>query len=100
MYLNRRSVTIEGGDCDPAGIVFYRRCFAMFDARIAMRRRFAFVGIPMVETSANNGYRRGELAPKKRMVRTVRIATELGFGNASPAEAREITGEPAPVRVV
>lgn len=30
MYVNRRRVTIEWGDCDPAGIVFYPRYFAMF----------------------------------------------------------------------
>jgi 4-hydroxybenzoyl-CoA thioesterase len=65
MYLNRRSVAIEWGDCDPAGIVFYPRYFAMFDAstaalfaaalgydKFAMRQRFAIVGIPIVETAA------------------------------------------------
>jgi 4-hydroxybenzoyl-CoA thioesterase len=31
MFSNRRSVRIEWGDCDPAGIVFYPRYFAMFD---------------------------------------------------------------------
>jgi 4-hydroxybenzoyl-CoA thioesterase len=65
MFLNRRSVEIEWGDCDPAGIVYYPRYFAMFDASTAhlfaaalgydkfeMRRRFGIVGFPMVETSA------------------------------------------------
>ncbi len=65
MFVNRRSVTIEWGDCDPAGIVFYPRYFAMFDAgtahlfaaalgcdKFALRRRFGIVGFPMVETSA------------------------------------------------
>ncbi len=33
--VNRRAVTIEWGDCDPAGIVFYPRYFAMFDASTA-----------------------------------------------------------------
>ena len=32
MLVNRRRVRIEWGDCDPAGIVFYPRYFAMFDA--------------------------------------------------------------------
>ena len=32
MLVNRRTVRIEWGDCDPAGIVFYPRYFAMFDA--------------------------------------------------------------------
>jgi len=65
MFVNRRSVTIEWGDCDPAGIVFYPRYFAMFDTSTAalfsaalgidkftLRRRFGIVGFPMLETSA------------------------------------------------
>ena len=32
MLVNRRLVRIEWGDCDPAGIVYYPRYFAMFDA--------------------------------------------------------------------
>src|SRR5262245_66291895 len=31
MFTNRRTVRIESGDCDPAGIVVYPRYFAMFD---------------------------------------------------------------------
>ncbi|MBV1705642.1 MAG: acyl-CoA thioesterase [Hyphomicrobiales bacterium] len=64
MFSNRRDVTIEWGDCDPAGIVFYPRYFAMFDASTAflfaaagfpkqdLRRRFDFIGWPMVDTRA------------------------------------------------
>ncbi len=65
MFVNRRSVTIEWGDCDPAGIVFYPRYFAMFDTSTAalfsaalgvdkftLRRRFGIIGFPMLETSA------------------------------------------------
>jgi 4-hydroxybenzoyl-CoA thioesterase len=65
MFVNRRSVTIEWGDCDPAGIVYYPRYFAIFDASTAhlfaaalgydkfeMRKRFGIVGFPMVGTSA------------------------------------------------
>jgi 4-hydroxybenzoyl-CoA thioesterase len=32
MLVNSRVVRIEWGDCDPAGIVFYPRYFAFFDA--------------------------------------------------------------------
>jgi 4-hydroxybenzoyl-CoA thioesterase len=32
MLVNRRLVRIEWGDCDPAGIVYYPRYFAIFDA--------------------------------------------------------------------
>ena len=64
MFSNRRDVTIEWGDCDPAGIVFYPRYFAMFDAstaflfaaagfpKQALRQRFDFIGWPMVDTRA------------------------------------------------
>ena len=31
MFSNTRHLRIEWGDCDPAGIVFYPRYFAMFD---------------------------------------------------------------------
>jgi 4-hydroxybenzoyl-CoA thioesterase len=31
MFTSRRTARIEWGDCDPAGIVFYPRYFAMFD---------------------------------------------------------------------
>jgi 4-hydroxybenzoyl-CoA thioesterase len=65
MFINTRNVTIEWGDCDPAGIVFYPRYFAMFDASTAflfqaalgctkyeMIQRFGIVGFPMVDTGA------------------------------------------------
>jgi 4-hydroxybenzoyl-CoA thioesterase len=65
MFVNRRNVMIEWGDCDPAGIVFYPRYFAMFDASTAalfsaalgctkyeMLQRYSIAGIPMVDTGA------------------------------------------------
>lgn len=65
MLVSRREVAIEWGDCDPAGIVFYPRYFAMFDAataglfeaalglkKIAWTKKFGIVGIPMVDTGA------------------------------------------------
>ena len=65
MLVSRREVEIEWGDCDPAGIVFYPRYFAMFDAstgllleqatgmkKIAWTKKFGIVGIPMVDTRA------------------------------------------------
>jgi 4-hydroxybenzoyl-CoA thioesterase len=64
-FVHRRAVTIEWGDCDPAGIVFYPRYFAMFDAstaalfaaalgmpKIRWTRKFGILGIPMVDTRA------------------------------------------------
>jgi 4-hydroxybenzoyl-CoA thioesterase len=65
MFVNRRAVTIEWGDCDPAGIVFYPRYFAMFDSstsylfsaavgvtKFEMLRRYEIIGYPMVDTGA------------------------------------------------
>lgn len=65
MFVHRHEVRIEWGDCDPAGIVFYPRYFAMLDASTAhllaaalncskfeMLRRYDIVGIPMVDTGA------------------------------------------------
>ena len=65
MLTNTRRLVIEWGDCDPAGIVFYPRYFAMFDAstaalfssalgmtKKAMLRHYDVVGFPMVDTRA------------------------------------------------
>ena len=58
-----RRVTIEWQHCDPAGIVFYPRYFAMFDTSTTMLfehvlgmtkyqllKTYDFLGYPMVET--------------------------------------------------
>src|SRR3954454_5435525 len=65
MFSNRRSVRIEGGDCDPAGIVFYPRYFAMFDhstvllieralgmPKHRLYETYDFAGYPSVATRA------------------------------------------------
>jgi 4-hydroxybenzoyl-CoA thioesterase len=65
MLMTRRTITIEWGDCDPAGIVFYPRYFAFFDActwalfarglgmaKAAVLRAYDIVGCPMVDTRA------------------------------------------------
>src|SRR4051794_25274942 len=65
MFTHTRTVRIEWGDCDPAGIVFYPNYFAMFDhstvllleAAIGMTKHelykaYDFHGYPMVETRA------------------------------------------------
>ena len=44
MFVNRRTVKIEWGDCDPAGIVFYPRYFAFFDA--STHALFEAAGLP------------------------------------------------------
>jgi 4-hydroxybenzoyl-CoA thioesterase len=62
MLINARNVRIQWGDCDPAGIVFYPRYFAIFDDStaalferatgmngFAMRRHYDIAGIPLVD---------------------------------------------------
>ena len=36
MLTNTRTIRIEWGDCDPAGIIFYPRYFAIFDTSTTM----------------------------------------------------------------
>ena len=65
MLKNSRALRIEWGDCDPAGIVFYPRYFAMFDHSTTMLitaasgfnkyellQKYDFAGYPMVDTRA------------------------------------------------
>ena len=65
MLSNRRTVRIEWGDCDPAGIVFYPRYFAMFDhstvllieralgmTKQALYTTYEFAGYPVLESRA------------------------------------------------
>jgi 4-hydroxybenzoyl-CoA thioesterase len=64
MFVHRRDVQIQWGDCDPANIVYYPRYFEMFDDSTSIMfeaagfskqdivRRYGLVGIPMVDTRA------------------------------------------------
>jgi 4-hydroxybenzoyl-CoA thioesterase len=64
MLTNRKTIHVEWGDCDPAGIVYYPRYFAYFDNCTAalfeaaglpkhqMLKAYGIVGIPMVDTRA------------------------------------------------
>ena len=65
-FTYRRQVTIEWGQCDPAGIVFNSRFFEIFDtntwklfeAALGVKPRelagtFGIIGIPLVDASAN-----------------------------------------------
>jgi 4-hydroxybenzoyl-CoA thioesterase len=66
MLINKRTVRIEWGDCDPAGIIFYPRYFEFFDActnalferalgmpKHVMLEKYAIVGMPVVEARAS-----------------------------------------------
>jgi 4-hydroxybenzoyl-CoA thioesterase len=55
MLINRRTIRIEWGDCDPAGIVFYPRYFEWFDACAAALFEAA-------------GFLRGDLVARQGMV--------------------------------
>jgi 4-hydroxybenzoyl-CoA thioesterase len=60
MLVNRRTLRIEWGQCDPAGIVFYPQYLIIIDASTgclfertgltpsAMRRKYGIVGLPVV----------------------------------------------------
>ena len=64
MFVHRREVQIQWGDCDPANIVYYPRYFAMFDDSTSIMfeaagfskqdiiHNYGLVGIPMVDTRA------------------------------------------------
>ena len=65
MLVNTRTVRIEWGDCDPAGIVFYPRYMAIFDActsalieralgmsKPEYLKAYNFSGHPLVNTQA------------------------------------------------
>ena len=65
MFTRKRTVRIEWGDCDPAGIVFYPNYFAMFDhstvllieealgmRKIEMYKTYDFGGYPSVDMRA------------------------------------------------
>ncbi len=64
MLVNRRTLRIEWGHCDPAGIVFYPHYLNMFDSNtgwlfertglspLAMRKKYEIVGMPIVEVGA------------------------------------------------
>ncbi len=64
-FTHVRTLTVEWGDCDPAGIVFYPRYFAMFDAathalftaatgllKRDLLATYDIIGTPMVDTRA------------------------------------------------
>jgi 4-hydroxybenzoyl-CoA thioesterase len=64
MLVNRKTIHIEWGDCDPAGIVYFPRFFEYFDActnalferaglpKHEMIEKYRILGIPLVEARA------------------------------------------------
>jgi 4-hydroxybenzoyl-CoA thioesterase len=64
MLTNRRTIVIEFGDCDPAGVVYYPRYFAYFNActdalfehgglpREMRENKYQIIGTPLVDVRA------------------------------------------------
>jgi 4-hydroxybenzoyl-CoA thioesterase len=88
-FTNTRTVRIEWGDCDPAGIIFYPRYFQIFDASTAllfeaalgiskfeMFKRLPFSGFPLVRTEARF------LRPT-RFGDDVTVESTISFGRSS-----------------
>jgi 4-hydroxybenzoyl-CoA thioesterase len=86
---NTRTVRIEWGDCDPAGIIFYPRYFEIFDAstsalferamgmkKIDMLKSFDIAGFPLART-------RARFLKPTRFGDDVTVDTSVKFGRAS-----------------
>ena len=88
-FTNSRSVRIEWGDCDPAGIIFYPRYFEIFDAstsalferalgmtKLQSFKAFDFAGYPLART-------RARFVRPTRYGDDVTVDTSVTFGRAS-----------------
>lgn len=88
-FTNTRSVRIEWGDCDPAGIIFYPRYFEIFDASTAMLfeaalgmtkfqmfKNLEFSGFPLVRTHAR-------FLKPTRFGDDVTVESKITFGRSS-----------------
>jgi 4-hydroxybenzoyl-CoA thioesterase len=84
-----RTVRIEWGDCDPAGIIFYPRYFEIFDASTAliferalgmtkfrMFKELEFDGFPLVRT-------RARFLKPTRFGDDVTVKSSILFGHSS-----------------
>ncbi len=88
-FSNTRTVRIEWGDCDPAGIIFYPRYFEIFDAATAalferalgltkfqQLKQFDFAGYPLAKT-------RAKFIRPTRFGDDVTVDSSIKFGRAS-----------------
>jgi 4-hydroxybenzoyl-CoA thioesterase len=89
MHSNTRTVRIEWGDCDPAGIIFNPRYFEIFDAATAglfesalginkrlMLEAYGSAGIPLLKTEAR-------FVKPPRFGDDVRVESTIAFGRSS-----------------
>jgi 4-hydroxybenzoyl-CoA thioesterase len=88
-FTNTRTVRIEWGDCDPAGIIFYPNCFRIFDdatarlfeaalgmTKFEMFKKLEFSGWPLVKTQAR-------FLKPTRFGDDVTVASTVRFGRSS-----------------
>jgi 4-hydroxybenzoyl-CoA thioesterase len=88
-FTNTRTVRIEWGDCDPAGIIYYPRYFEIFDASTAlvfeaalgmtkfeMFKQLEFSGFPLVRTQA-------KFFRPTRFGDDVTVESTINFGRSS-----------------
>jgi 4-hydroxybenzoyl-CoA thioesterase len=88
-FSKTRTVRIEWGDCDPAGIIFYPRYFEIFDASTAhlfeaalgvtkfqMFKNLEFAGFPLVRTHAR-------FLKPTRFGDDVAVESKIVFGRSS-----------------
>ncbi len=128
MFTHRRTVRIEWGDCDPAGIIFYPRYFEIFDAsttalieqalgmsKLKLLAAYDFSGFPLVDTRANfhrptrfesavSGLRRSSFDIRHRLSKDGELAVE-GFETRvwvkrTKDDAASIKAIPVPADVV
>jgi 4-hydroxybenzoyl-CoA thioesterase len=96
MFTHTRTVRIEWGDCDPAGIVFYPNYFSMFDhssvmlleaalgmTKHALYKSYDFHGYPIVETRA-------------RFLIPTRYCDDVTIETAVTAVRRELSPDASP----
>jgi 4-hydroxybenzoyl-CoA thioesterase len=75
MLINRRTIRIEWGDCDPAGIVFYPRYFEWFDACSAAL--FEAAGYPRADLVSKQGIAIPMVDTRSRFLIPFRFDDEL-----------------------
>jgi 4-hydroxybenzoyl-CoA thioesterase len=96
-FTNTRTVRIEWGDCDPAGIIFYPRYFEIFDTSTTVlfetalgmtKRRFlvahAFAGYPVLTT-------RAQFIRPTTFGDTVQVSSTITFGTSSFGVEHELS---------
>jgi 4-hydroxybenzoyl-CoA thioesterase len=117
-FTYRKQLTIEWGQCDPAGIVFNSRFFEMFDASTwqmfeaalgvkphELASAFGIMGIPLVDlTSRVSEFRRSSFDVEHRLSVGGEVAVEGGetrvWASRSKDDPEKIGGAAIPGEVI